>query len=74
MTSVRPTARLLIVILVMVVAETAWTMFCAVTGANLLLYYAVLVTASAVFFVPGLTEKSGAAPRERLAGTAETNR
>jgi hypothetical protein len=74
MESVRPLARMILVIVVMVAAETAWTLFCAETDANLLLYYAVLVAASAVFFIPGLAEKRGSAPRQPPMGTAETNR
>jgi len=63
---------MLVLILVLAVVETAWALVCAYTGINILVFYAVLVVASAVFWVPGLTEGSGAAPRERLEGTAET--
>jgi len=65
--------RMLLVILVLAVAETAWALLCAYTGINILVFYAVLVVASAVFWVPGLTEGRGAESRKRLEGTAETN-
>jgi hypothetical protein len=52
-----PLARLLAVILVMAVAETAWAFYCAEAGVNLFLFYAVLVVVSAVFWVPGLAVK-----------------
>src|SRR6267143_3022879 len=64
----RPLDRMPVVILVLAVAETAWALLCAYTGINILVFYAVLVVASAVFYVPGLTESRGAAPRERLEG------
>jgi amino acid permease len=47
--------RLFIVILVMVVVESTWAVLCAVTGVNLFLYFAGLIAASVVFWVPGLT-------------------
>jgi len=50
--------RLLLTILVMAVAETAWALYCAETNADLALFYAGLVAASVVFFVPGLVETS----------------
>jgi hypothetical protein len=50
-------ARMILVILAAAIAETAWALFCATTGVNLLVFYAVLVAASAVFWIPGLTEK-----------------
>jgi hypothetical protein len=53
--------RLLTLILLMVVAETAWGLYCAATDANLFLFYAVLVAASVVFWIPGLAEKRGPA-------------
>ena len=74
MERLRPTARVILVILVMVLAETAWTLFCAIAGTDLLLYYAVLVAASAVFFIPGLAEKRNGAPRQPPVGAAQTNR
>ena len=57
MQGVRLTPRMLIVILVTAAAETAWALFAAETGIDLLLFYAVLVAASAVFFIPGLAER-----------------
>jgi hypothetical protein len=56
------TRRILLVILLMVVAETAWALYCAVTGVNLLLFYAVLVVSSAVFWAPGLEGKGMGSP------------
>jgi len=47
-------ARLLWVIVVMAILETAWALFAAATGVNILLFYAVLVAASTIFWVPGL--------------------
>ena len=52
--------RMILVILVLAVAETAWALLCAETGANLLLFYVVLVAASAVLWIPGLAEKRSA--------------
>ncbi len=54
-----PSGRLVTVILVMVVAETAWALYCAEADFNLFGFYIVLVIASVVFWVPGLTEKRG---------------
>jgi hypothetical protein len=62
--------RMLIVILVLAVGETSWALLCAYVGVNILIFYAVLVIASAVFWLPGLTEKRGATPQERPEGTA----
>jgi hypothetical protein len=56
-------ARLILTILVLAVAETAWALFAAETSVNLLVFYAVLVAASAVFFVPGVAESGGRPPR-----------
>jgi hypothetical protein len=64
---------MILVILAVAIAETAWALFCAATGVNLLVFYAVLVAASAVFWVPGLTEKRGA-PRKTSNAIPETNR
>jgi hypothetical protein len=58
--AVAPLNRLILVIAALAVAETAWALLCAETGANLLLFYGVLVAASAVLWIPGLTEKRGA--------------
>lgn len=49
--------RMIPVILVLAVAETAWALLCAVTNFNLALFYVGLVAASAVFFIPGVAEK-----------------
>ena len=51
--------RLYLLILVVAVAETAWALFSAETNVNLFLFYAGLVAASALFFVPKITDKSG---------------
>jgi hypothetical protein len=69
-----PSSRLVTVMLVMVVAETAWALYCAETSFNLFGFYIVLVVASVVFWVPGLTEKRGSAPPVPGAKAAETNR
>jgi hypothetical protein len=69
-----PSAKLVAVILVMVVAETAWALYCAETSFNLLGFYLVLVVASVVFWVPGLTEKRGGATPAPGARATETNR
>lgn len=50
--------RLVITILVVTLAESAWALFCAETNADLGLFYVGLVAASVVFFVPGLAETS----------------
>jgi membrane protein implicated in regulation of membrane protease activity len=65
-------ARMILVILAVAIAETAWALFSAATGVNLFLFYAVLVVASAVFWFPGLTKKRG--PRKTSSGIGETNR
>ena len=52
--------RMIPVILVFAIAETAWALFSAETNVNLVLFYVVLLAASVVFFVPGLTEKTSA--------------
>jgi amino acid permease len=69
----RPFARLLTVILAMVVIESVWAIACAVTNANLFLFYGGMVVASAVFFVPGLTGGLPA-PARASSGAAETKR
>jgi len=65
--------RLIPVILIMAVAETAWALFSAETGVNLVVFYAVLVAVSAVFWIPDRT-KERVAPRETPGGDLETNR
>jgi hypothetical protein len=64
--------RMLLVILMLLVAETAWALLCAYTGINILVFYAVLVTASAVFWIPGLTERRAVSPHGRPEGAAAT--
>jgi hypothetical protein len=64
--------RMILVILAAAIAETAWALFCAETGVNLLVFYVVLVAASAVFWVPGLADTRGA-PRMTSNGIPETN-
>jgi hypothetical protein len=66
-------ARMILVILIVAIAETAWALFCAATSVNLLVFYAVLVAASAIFWVPGIAEKRGA-PQRASSGIPETNR
>jgi hypothetical protein len=61
--------RMLVVVLVLAVGETSWALLCAYVGVNILIFYAALVIASAVFWVPGLTEKRAAAQSESLEGT-----
>lgn len=56
-------ARMIIVALLLAVVETAWALFCAEAGINLLVFYAVLVAASAVFFVPGVAKISASQPK-----------
>jgi hypothetical protein len=58
--AVAPMHRMILVIAALAVAETAWALLCAETGANLLLFYVVLVGASAVLWIPGLAEKRSA--------------
>jgi hypothetical protein len=53
---VRPIAKSIVIIVVLAVVELAWALYAAATSANLLLFYAVLVVLSVVFFVPGLIE------------------
>ncbi len=48
--------RMYVVILVMIVVESAWALLCAVTDTNLFLYFAGLVVASVMFFIPGVAE------------------
>jgi hypothetical protein len=64
--------RMIPVILIMVVAETAWALFCAETGVNLFVFYAVLVAVSAVFWLPAPAEKR-AASQTTSSGDLETN-
>ena len=65
--------RLILVILMAAVAETAWALFCAETGVNIFVFYAVLVAVSAVFWIPDRAEKR-VAPQEASSGDLETNR
>lgn len=65
--------RMIPVILIMVVAETAWALFSAETGVNLFVFYAVLVAVSAVFWIPDPAEKR-LATQKAAGGDLETNR
>lgn len=65
--------RLILVILLMAVAETAWALFCAATGVNLFVFYAVLVAVSAVFWIPDQAEKR-VKPQKASSGDLETKR
>ena len=69
----RPLDKLPLVIFAVAVAETAWALLCAYTGINIFVFYAVLVIASGVFWVPGLTEGHRASQKTRPDGTAETD-
>jgi hypothetical protein len=69
-----PSTRLVAAILVMVVAETAWALYCAETSFNLLGFYVVLVVASAAFWVPGLSGSRGSSSPPTRPATAETNK
>jgi len=50
---------MILLVIFLAIAETAWALFCAATGVNIFVFYGVLVAASAVFWIPGLTEKKG---------------
>jgi len=63
---------MLLAILVLAVAETAWALVSAYVGINILVFYAVLVMASAIFWIPGLTEKRVDTTQGRPEGTAES--
>ncbi len=60
--------RLLAVIILLTVVETGWALFCAETSVNLFLYFAGLVAASVVFWIPGVVQEPTPAK------SAETNR
>lgn len=60
--------RLLAVIIILTIAETGWALFSAETSVNLFLYFAGLVAASVVFWVPGIVQEPTSAK------SAETNR
>ena len=62
--------RMLPVILVLAVGETSWALLCAYVGVDILIFYGVLVVVSAVFWIPGLTEKRAATPQARTEGAA----
>jgi len=61
--------RMILVIVITVIAETTWALFCAETGVNLVVFYAVLVAISAVFWLPAPARK-----REASTGELETKR
>ncbi len=48
--------RIALVAVVMALAETAWALYAGEAGVNLAVFYAVLILASAVFFIPGVAE------------------
>jgi hypothetical protein len=51
----RPSDKLVLLILVLAVGETAWALFAAETSLNILLFYVVLVALSLAFvLIPGL--------------------
>jgi hypothetical protein len=54
---------MILVAVVMAVAETAWALYCGEADVNLAVFYAVLVLASAVFFIPGIAEPRASARR-----------
>jgi hypothetical protein len=62
----RISAKMLTAIVVMAVAETAWALYAATSSFDLLLFYGVLVAASAVFFVPGIQVMAGSRPEKPL--------
>ena len=66
-------ARMILVVAALTALETAWALFCAEASVNLVLFYVVLVAASAVFFVPGIAYKGGGPP-ENVERIAETKR
>jgi hypothetical protein len=68
----RPMSRMILVIVGMAAAETAWALYAAVASVNLLLFYAVLIAASVVFFVPGVAQARVSATVEHPSETPET--
>lgn len=50
-------ARLIAVVLTVGVLEVAWALFCSVKDVNIFVFYAVLIVASLVFWVPGVATK-----------------
>ena len=67
-----PWGRLILVIIVMAAAETAWTLYAAATSVDLFLVYGVLAAASAIFFVPGIRVAAGPT-RKGTPTSAKTN-
>jgi len=65
---------MILVIPLLAIAETAWALVCAEASLNLVLFYVVLVAASAVFFVPGVAEMGSDIPQTAPARTPETDR
>lgn len=63
---------MILAIIVLAVGETAWALYAAETSADLLLFYVMLVAASAIFFLPGIHVRAEE-PRERPSRTAQTN-
>lgn len=65
--------RMIVVIVVLAVAETAWALFSAEMGVNLLVFYAVLVAVSAILWLPDRGAKR-VTPQKASSGDLETNR
>jgi hypothetical protein len=53
---------MILLILVLAIAETAWALFCAETSVNLVVFYLVLLAASVVFFIPGIAGNGSMTP------------
>jgi hypothetical protein len=52
-------ARLLSVIILMAIVESAWALVAAEIGVPLLVFYGILVVASSVFWVPWVAREGG---------------
>ncbi|HYW83372.1 MAG TPA: hypothetical protein VFB30_08955 [Spirochaetia bacterium] len=65
--------RMIVVIVTLAVAETAWALFCAEMSVNLWVFYAVLVAVSAVFWIPDRREEL-IKQQDASSGDIETNR
>ena len=49
--------RAFLVILLLVVVESAWAIFCITTGVDLTVYYAGLIIASGVLWIPKVLDR-----------------
>jgi hypothetical protein len=49
--------RLILIVAAMAVLETAWALYSALAGINLLVFYVVLGVISFVFWIPGLAPR-----------------